>query len=53
MCTGWARLEAFHVTGPIIRMGQMENRNFLLEGLKGRYHTEFLGIDGRIILKWI
>jgi hypothetical protein len=26
---------------------------FWFEGLKGGDHTEVLGIDGRIILKWI
>jgi len=26
---------------------------FWLESLKGRHHSEGLGIDGRIILKWV
>jgi len=26
---------------------------FWLEGLKGRHHSEDLGVDGRIILEWI
>jgi hypothetical protein len=26
---------------------------FWLENLKGRYHPEDLGVDGRIILEWI
>jgi hypothetical protein len=26
---------------------------FLLENLKGRDHSEYLGIDGKIILEWI
>jgi hypothetical protein len=25
---------------------------FWLENLKGRYHSEYLGIDWRIILEW-
>jgi hypothetical protein len=27
--------------------------NIWLEGLKGRDHSEDLGVDGRIILEWI
>jgi hypothetical protein len=28
-------------------------QNFLLESLEGKDHSKALGIDGRIILKWI
>jgi uncharacterized protein YjcR len=35
-------------------MGKMRNASKLwLEGLKVRDHSEDLGIDGKIILKWI
>jgi hypothetical protein len=40
----------------IARMGEMRNEYslfFLLEILKGRDHSEDLGIDGKIILEWI
>jgi hypothetical protein len=30
-----------------------EMTNFCLEGIKRTDHSEDLGIDGRIILKWI
>jgi hypothetical protein len=42
-------------TGHVICMGEMRN-GFWLESLKGRDHLEHLedvGIDRRIILKWI
>jgi hypothetical protein len=29
------------------------HRSFWLESLKGRDHLDDLGVDGRIILKWI
>jgi hypothetical protein len=28
-------------------------KNFWLENLRGRHHSEDLGVDGRIKLKWI
>jgi hypothetical protein len=28
-------------------------QHFLLESLKGREHSKYVGINGRIILKWI
>jgi hypothetical protein len=34
-------------------MGEMRNAyKIWLESLKGRDHSEVLGVDGRIILKW-
>jgi hypothetical protein len=33
--------------------GEMRNTKFWLENLKGRHHSDDLGADGRIILKWI
>jgi hypothetical protein len=34
-------------------MGKMSNIKFSSENLKGRDHFEYLGVYGRIILKWI
>jgi hypothetical protein len=42
---GWTR----HVA----RMGAMRNTEFSLENLRRRWNLRFLGIGGRIILKWI
>jgi hypothetical protein len=40
--------------GHVARMGEMRNATqFLLGSLKGRYLSEDLGVDVRIILKWI
>jgi hypothetical protein len=41
--------------GHVARMGNTvnEKKNTFLEWLKGRDHLEDLGIDERIILKWI
>jgi hypothetical protein len=38
----------------VARMGEVRNAyNILSEKLKGRDHTEDLGVDGKIILEWI
>jgi hypothetical protein len=35
-------------------MGEMKNEySIFFENLKGKYHSEDLGVDRRIILKWI
>jgi hypothetical protein len=35
-------------------MGEMRNvRNILFGNLKGKDHSEDIGIDGSIILKWV
>jgi len=35
-------------------MGEIRNVcKTLVEELEGRYHSEDLGVDGRIILEWI
>jgi hypothetical protein len=35
-------------------MGEMRNADIILaENLKGRNHSEDLGVDGKIILGWI
>jgi hypothetical protein len=34
-------------------MGEVRNAYVSLENLKGRDHSEYLGIDGKIILEWI
>jgi hypothetical protein len=35
-------------------MGEMRNAyTILVENLKGRDHSEDLGVDGKIILEWI
>jgi hypothetical protein len=41
-------------TGHVARMGEIRNKyKFLMGSLKGRNHTEEMGVDGKIILKWI
>jgi hypothetical protein len=37
----------------VARMGEMRNTMFWVEGLKGRDRSEDLGVDEKIILKWI
>jgi hypothetical protein len=40
--------------GHIARKGEVKmHRIFWLLNLKGRYHSEGIGVDGRIILEWI
>jgi hypothetical protein len=39
--------------GYVARMGDIRNTKSSLKNLKGRDHLEYLGIDGRIILKLI
>jgi putative hemolysin len=40
--------------GHVARMVRREMRTkFWMESLKGRDHAKDLGVDGRIILKWI
>jgi hypothetical protein len=41
------------MTGHVAWGGRKINTIFLLKGLKGGDNTKVLGIDGRIILKWI
>jgi hypothetical protein len=39
--------------GHVAHMGEMRTTKFWLKSLKGRDHSEDLGLDGKIILKWI
>jgi hypothetical protein len=40
--------------GHVACMGEMRNTSkILLENLKGKHHSEDLGVDGKIILQWI
>jgi hypothetical protein len=42
------------LVGHVARIGEMINAySLLMEHLKGRDHTEDLGVNGRIILDWI
>jgi hypothetical protein len=41
-------------TGFVVRMGDMRNATkFWLKSLKVRNHSQDLGVDGRVMLKWI
>jgi hypothetical protein len=38
----------------VARMGEMRNAyNIFVENLKGRDHSEDIGVDGTMILEWI
>jgi hypothetical protein len=38
----------------IARTGEIRNEyTILIENLRGRVHLEYLGVDGKLILKWI
>jgi len=40
--------------GHVARMGEMKNAyNTLVANLKGRDHTEDIGVNGKITLEWI
>jgi hypothetical protein len=40
--------------GDVVHMERWEVRKiFWLESLKGREHSEDLGVEGRIVIKWI
>jgi len=40
--------------GLVARMGRKEiYKGFLYENLKNRGHLEYLGVDGRMMLRWI
>jgi hypothetical protein len=40
--------------GHVVHMGEMKNEyKILVENLNARDHLEDIGVDGRIILKWI
>jgi hypothetical protein len=48
------RPRSMRQAGYVACMGIREmHKKFWLESLKGRYHSEDIHIDGRIILKWI
>jgi hypothetical protein len=41
--------------GHVARMGEIKKKRkkFRLESPRGTGHSDYLGVDGRIILKWI
>jgi hypothetical protein len=46
------KLRTMRLEGYVARTGEMKNP-YNMENLKGRGHSEDLGVDRRIILKWI
>jgi hypothetical protein len=42
------------LAGQVVHIDWMRNAyNILVGKLEGRYHSEYLRVDGRILLKWI